>query len=140
MKRTFFLMFLASPIVVVSFTFGQDTFTIPLKKAILPDTGQLTGITNIFFKKPDSLDLSYSKTWKDIEVARVLDNTEFVPINIIRYSDPTDSVRYVFPANGDSSLDNDAAMAFRVLGDISITDIRLQIKHKSGRVSCSVAY
>ena len=59
MKTKFFLMFLTLSIAVLSAALGQDTIVVSLKKAVLPDTGQLTGISNILFARPDSVHSGY---------------------------------------------------------------------------------
>ena len=140
MKNKLVLIFLTMSIALVSVAFGQDTIAVSLKRAVLPDTGQLTGITNIFFDKPDSLHLRYPSGWKNVEIASLLSNEIFLPINIIRYTDPSDSIRYVVDIHRHSNFDNKPVLKFRTLPHISIANVPLTITRKSSHESWSVAY
>jgi thiol-disulfide isomerase/thioredoxin len=69
-----------------------------------------------------------------------LSNEDFFPINIIRYTDRSDSMRYVVDTNGDSNLNNEPALKFRGLLHISIADVPLKITRKSNHESWNVTY
>jgi thiol-disulfide isomerase/thioredoxin len=139
MKTAFCLMLLTVSILFLSTAFGQDTITVPLITAVFPDTGQLIGISNIFFEKADSLDSRYPKGWKNIELANLLNNADFFPVNVIRFTDPSGRVRYMI-ADDDFGYDNKAALRFRTVSDISIADARVNIASKSRRETWNVAY
>ena len=140
MKNIFVVMLVTASIFALSVAFGQDTIAVSLKTAVLSDTGQLTGITNIFFARVDSLHSRYPSGWRNVEVASLLSNDEFVPINVIRFTDHSDSMQYVVDTNGDSKFDNEPTLRFRRLPHISIADVPLKITHKSNSESWNVTY
>jgi hypothetical protein len=140
MKNIFVVMLVTASIFALSVAFGQDTIAVSLKTAVLPDTGQLTGITNIFFARVDSLHSRYPSGWRNVEVASLLSNDEFVPINVIRFTDHSDSMQYVVDTNGDSKFDNEPTLRFRRLPHISIADAPVKITRKSNSESWNVTY
>jgi thiol-disulfide isomerase/thioredoxin len=140
MKPILIVILLTAPMVVLSTAFGQDTIAVSLSRAVLPDTGQLTGITNIFFDSPDSLDSRYPRSWKNVEIAGLLNNPEFLPVSVIRYTDVSDRIHYVVATNADSSFNQEPSLTFRTVSDISIADARVRITRKASRETWDVAY
>jgi thiol-disulfide isomerase/thioredoxin len=140
MKNIFVVMLVTASIFALSVAFGQDTIAVSLKTAVLPDTGQLTGITNIFFARVDSLHARYPSGWRNVEAASLLSNDEFFPINIIRYSDHSDSIHYVVDTDSDSNFENEPTLRFRRLPHMLIADAPLKITRKSNSESWNVTY
>src|SRR5438105_4602883 len=120
-------------------TVGQ---TVSLQKMLLPSTGQLTGISNLFFKKLENNQVRYPLDWKEVEISPVLENPAFVPIYALRYKATTGDVTYVVDTNGDLDFRNEPSLQFRQGDAIRIADFELMVRPvgSSGAASSKTSY
>ncbi len=131
MNQSFTRHILALTVLFPVLCFAQRETKVPLSRAVLPDTGQLTGSSNIFFGKITTPDSGYSLGWKEPEVASLLENELFLPINIVRYKDASGATHYVIDTDGDSNFLDDQDLKFRTLADRSIADADVEIRYRS---------
>jgi thiol-disulfide isomerase/thioredoxin len=102
--------------------------TVSLQKMLLPSTGKLTGISNIFFSKLDNKQVQYPTGWQQVEISPLLENPAYVPIYVIRYKAATGDMKYVVDTNGDLDFRNDPILQFRQFDAMRIADFELTIR------------
>jgi thiol-disulfide isomerase/thioredoxin len=99
-----------------------DRQEVKLEKKILSSTGKLEGISNIFFHPLKDSRFQYLRDWKDIEIAPILDNKAFVPIQALRYKDLSGQIQYVVDTDGDLDFRNETALQFQQKETLQIAD------------------
>jgi len=117
--------------VVLTFpqTFGSsDAQIISLEKKLLPATGKLEGISNIFFEKIENDKVHYPPDWKEVEMAPLLENPSFAPIHVIRYKDASGKTKYVVDTNGDLNFEAESVLQFQQHGNIEIADVEVEVR------------
>jgi thiol-disulfide isomerase/thioredoxin len=102
--------------------------TVPLQKEMLPSTGKLTGISNIFFRKLDKDQIQYPPGWQQVEISPLLENPEYLPVFVIRYKATTGEMTYVVDTNGDRDFRQEPTLQFRQFDAIRIADFELTIR------------
>jgi len=106
-------------------TAGQ---TVLLQKIPLPSTGQLAGISNIFFGKVETNQVQYPQDWKQIEISPLLQNSAFVPIYVMRHKAITGDLTYVVDTNGDLDFRDEPVLQFREFDALRIADLEITIR------------
>jgi peroxiredoxin len=102
--------------------------TVSLEKKLLPSTGPLTGISNIFFAKLENKQVQYPADWKGVEISPLLQNLALVPIYVIRYKAATGEMTYVVDTNGDLDFRAEPVLQFHQFDAIRIADFELTIR------------
>ena len=67
---------------------------VALQKAMLPTTGKLEGMSNIFFHKLEGGNYQYDRSWAEVEITTLLDSKGFSPISVIRFKDRLGKIEY----------------------------------------------
>lgn len=101
---------------------------VALEKKTLPSTGRLTGISNIFFEKSDAKNLRLSKNWKEVELAKVFENPEFLAVNAVRFKNAKGEMQYVVDTNGDLDFRKEKILNFQTFGEIKIANLVVQLR------------
>jgi thiol-disulfide isomerase/thioredoxin len=103
--------------------------TVPLQKKLLPSTGPLTGMSNIFFAKPENKQVQYPADWKQVEISGLLENPAFAPpIYVIRYKAAIGDLTYVVDTNGDLDFRTEPVLQFRQFDTMRIADFEITIR------------
>lgn len=122
---------------------SESVLTVKLDKKILPSTGRLEGISNIFFQESADAKFQYPADWKEVETASVLENKAFFPVYAIRHKPESGQFEYVVDTDGNMDFRNETVLQFHQDGDVKIADFSLKIqpvdrKQKSQQVNYQV--
>jgi peroxiredoxin len=101
---------------------------VKLEKKILPSNGKLEGISNIFFRPLTDSRFQCPRDWKDIEIASILDNKAFVPINALRFKETSGQIRYVVDTDGDMDCRNEIGLQFQQIENLQIADTVISVQ------------
>jgi thiol-disulfide isomerase/thioredoxin len=115
--------------------------TVVLQKMQLPATGQLVGISNLFFEKLKNGQVRQPSDWKEVEISPLLQNAALVPIYVIRHKAPNGEAAYVVDTDGDLDFRAEPVLQFKQVGDLKIADVELSVRAPgSNNIDWKVGY